>query len=271
MPLAWQPTTIRRYMSIKYSSAFNNKIYSVVRNYNKRRTRMEKRGFKQLPAPAKVSELKSRYTVRSDLINELNRLKNLGRGDILTKVENEGGARSVAWEFDYLKTNSKNAKEYFQREYERVSKRVGRFPGERTYLDTISAKIDLLDKNINYMNQSDFRSAVTAINEFATSPTRRKEQYRGFLSEVEWVMEKTGYSKDERDAFFNKFSKLTPSQFLYAYDNNDIIAKIYNLYHKDYGESEAHLTSNEDDAKASIEELIEQADEIILDAKANMD
>ena len=83
-------------------------------------------------------------------------------------------------------------------------------------------------------------------------------------------MEKTGYSKEERARFFNKFSKLTPSQFIYAYNHNDIIEKVFSLYHKDYGEEEARLT-DEENADTIIEELIQQADAIIKDAKDNMD
>ena len=120
------------------------------------------------------------------------------------------------------------------------------------------------------MNQSDFRSAITATEEFAKSPTRRKEQYREFLSEVDWVMEKTGIKPEDRDAFFKKFSKLTPSQFLYAYDNNKIIEKVYSLYHKDYGDDEGYLT-DEGDAKSTIEELMEEADDIVKDAQLNAD
>lgn len=258
-------------MAIRYNSELNNEMRRIVRNYNKRRYRMLKAGFKSIPPAAKVSELRRRYTVRTDLVKELNRLQNLRRGDILKKVETSGGIKAVSWEYSYLKDNARAAKDYFQREYERISKRVGKFPGERTYLDTVRAKIDLLDMNIKYMTQSQFRSAVTAVNEFAAAPTMRRQQYRGFLSEVDWVMEKLGYTERQRNKFFNKFSKLTPSQFVYAFDNNDIIARIYNLYHKDYGDNEAWLTTSDEDARDLVDELMEQADEIVKDAQLNMD
>lgn len=258
-------------MAIRFDREFNNQLRRDVRNYNKRRDLLEKLGYKNLPKHQYVSELKNRYRVRGDLVREMERLRNFSRGDLQKQVETEGGVKAVSWQFDYVKDNRRSAKEFYEREYERVSKRIGRFPGERTYLDTISAKINLLSKDIRYMNQSEFRSAVTSINEFAMTPTRRREHYREFLNEVDWVMEKTGYTKEERDKFFRKFNKLTTTQFLYAYDNNDIIAKIYNLYHKDYGEEDGHLTTSEEDAKSAIEELIDQADEIILDAQLNSD
>lgn len=255
-------------MAIRFDSGYNKNIRSIVANYNQRRKRMIKAGYKQVPRAALVSELKGRYSTRNELDRELNYLKNLGKKDLLRRVETSGGVKAIGWQYDYAKNNLKNAREYFVSEYKRVSKRVAKYPGERQYLDTIKNKINLLDMNIDYMNQSDFRSVITTIDEFAMSPSMRKAQYRGFLSEVDWVMEKIGYDEEKRDKFFKKFSKLTPTQFLYAYDNNDIIGKIYRLYHKDYGQEEATLTDGED-AETLMDLLTEQADVIIEDAKEN--
>lgn len=258
-------------MAINFNKNLNSRIRNDVRNFNKRRDRLERLGYKNLPKHQTVSELKKRYTVRADLERELKFLQGFTEKDLEKKVEFQGGVKAIKWEYDYLKKNTKAAIEYFQREYDRVSKRVGRFPGESMYLDTIVTKLDILNTNIRYMSQSEFRSALSAINEFRNSPTMRTAQYRGFLSEIEWVMQKIGYSEEKRNAFFKKFEQLTPSQFLYAYDNNDIIAKIYNLYHKDYGETEARLTDTEGNAEDLIDDLLEQADGIVKDAQMNMD
>lgn len=256
-------------MAIQYNKDFNAEIRNTVRNFNKKVIQAEKRGFRNLPKTVKVSELKSRYQTRGDLVREINRLKNFRRGDILTRVENQGGAKAIKWEMDFIKSNAKDAKAYFEREYERVSKRVAKYPGERLYLDTLSSKINLLEQNINYLNQPQFRSTLSAVREYYNVPANREAQYRGFLSEVEWVMEKTGISKERRDAFFKKFGKLTPSQFQYAYDNNDIISRIYALYSKN--EEEPYLTDSEENAEDLVDSLMEEADDIITDAKLNAD
>lgn len=257
-------------MAIRYSSDFNAQIRKDVRNFNRRVLRAEKRGFRNLPKQVKVSELKSRYENRSDLVRELNRLRNLRRGDILNYVENQGGVKAISWQFDYVKSNLRNAKQYFEREYERVNKRVGRFPGERQYVDNIQAKLNLLEMNIDYMNQSQFRSVLATIDEFAKSPSKRKAEYRGFLSEVDLIMQRVGVSSEQRDKFFKKFEQLSPSQFLYAYDNNDIIGRIYELADSPkYGGVE--LNTTEEDAENLVNILLEEADDIVTDAKANMD
>ena len=256
-------------MKLKISQTLNERLRSEVRNYNKRLSRLEKVGINNLPSHQKVSEIKSRYTNTNDLIKEINRLSRFNRAK-LDKVNLNDETKAAKWQIDYLKTNLEAAGEFFEQEFSRVEKKIGRFPGEKTYLDTLAAKINLLDKPINDMTQSQIRSAVAAVNEFAENPTRLKTRYRGFLSEVEWAMQKLGYSDEDREKFFNKFNKLTPSQFLYAYDNNDIIARVYELYHKDYGDEDARLTVEEEDARNIIDSLLEQADYIIKDAQDNM-
>lgn len=256
-------------MAIRYDSEYNARLAREVRNYNKRRNRAIERGFTNVPPLEKVSDLKARYTSRNDLERELNVLRQFRQKDLLERIENRGGARAISWQFDNLKANVNAAKKYFEREYERVSKRTLTYPGERTYLNNIQAKIKILELNVDYMKQEQFRSAYSAISEFVMSNEMRKAQYRGFLNEVDWLMEKLDVSNRRRDAFFKKFEGLTPQQFLYAYDNNPIIAKIYSLYHKS-SDGEAYL-KDEEDPEDMLDQLMEEADAIVKDAKDNAD
>lgn len=257
-------------MAIRFNNDLNSRIRNEVRNFNRRRDRLERLGYKNLPEHQIASDLKKRYTVRSDLERELKFLRNFKHEDLLDLVEFQGGVKAVKWEYDFLKSNAKAAIAYYQREYDRISKRVGRFPGETMLLDDIVTKLEILNTNVRYMSQSEFRSALSAIKEFQNSPSIRSRQYRGFLNVVEWAMQKLGYSEEQMDSFFKKFETLTPTQFLYAFDNNNIIARIYNLYHKDYGEIEGHLTDFEENAGELIDEFLFQADTIVNDAKQNM-
>lgn len=258
-------------MAINYTPDYNAKLRREVQNFNKKRNRAIKRGFTNVPPLQKVSDLKARYTNRNELDRELKRLQSFTQKDLTNKIENRGGAKAIAWDYQNLKTNAKAAKGYFEREYERVSKRTGRFPGERLYLDNIKAKMDLLDLNLAYMTQSQFNSAKAAINEFSKSIAQKNAEYRGFLSEVDWVMETLNIPNDQRDAFFKKFQGLTANQFLYAYDNNDIIGRVYQLYLKPKDGGEATLNTSEEDAEDLIGTLMEEADDIVEDAKKNAD
>lgn len=257
-------------MAIRYNKQYNKEIARVVKNFNETRNRAIKNNYKNVPPLVKVSDLKARYTTRAELNKELTRLKKFKADELLKTIENRGGAKAVKWEFNYLKGNLKNAEEYYKREYDRAIKRAGKYVGERQYVDNIKAKLDLLQTDIAYMNQSQFKSAMATIREYVAAPSHLKAQYRGFLNEVEWVMQQIGYSKEKRDKIFDKFSTLTPSQFLYAYDNNDMIARIYRLYHKN-NDTDPILTDTHENAEELLDNFVEQIDVIVDEAKTNMD
>lgn len=257
-------------MSIRYDKELNSRIRREVDNFNKKRKRAIQRGFRQLPPAMKVSELKARYTVRNDLNRELNRLRKFNITDALKKVETQGGIDSTAWEMKYLKGNVRNARDYFQRELNRASKRVAKFPGEAERVNNIRAKIDALDIDLAYMNQEQFRSARRAIFEYVEAPAKRKAGYRGFLTEVDLVMQRLGYSQDDIDSVLDKFNELNPDQFLYAYDHFDIISRIYELADSPiYGGLK--LNTSEKDAENLVDTLMEQVDGVITDAKNNVE
>ena len=257
-------------MAIRYNKELNARLRREVDNFNKKRKRAIQRGFRQLPPAMKVSELKARYTVRSDLDRELNRLRKFNITNALERVETQGGIDSTSWELKYLKGNVRNARDYFQRELNRASKRVAKFPGEAERVNNIRAKIDILDIDLSYMNQEQFRSAKRAIFEYVEAPAKRKAGYRGFLTEVDLVMQRLGYSQDEIDSVLNKFNKLNPVQFLYAYDHFDIISRVYELADSPtYGGLKMNTT--DEDAENLVDTLMEQVDGIITDAKNNVD
>ena len=255
-------------MAIRYNKELNARLRREVDNFNKKRKRAIQRGFRQLPPAMKVSELKARYTVKSDLDCEINRLRKFNITDALERVETQGGIDSTAWELKYLKGNVRNARDYFERELKRVSKRVAKFPGEAERLNNIKAKIDILDIDLSYMDQEQFRSAKRAIFEYVEAPAKRRAGYRGFLSEVDLVMQRLGYSSDEIDSILNKFNKLNPEQFLYAYDHFDIISRVYELADSPtYGGLK--MNTSDKDAEDLIDTLKRDADKIIKDAKKN--
>ena len=255
-------------MTIRYSKELNARLRREVDNFNKKRKRAIQRGFRQLPPVMKVSELKARYTVKSDLDRELNRLRKFNITNALERVETQGGIDSTSWELKYLKGNVRNARDYFERELKRVSKRVAKFPGEAERLNNIKAKIDILDIDLSYMDQEQFRSARRAIFEYVEAPAKRRAGYRGFLSEVDLVMQRLGYSQDEIDSVLNKFNKLNPEQFLYAYDHFDIISRVYELADSPtYGGLK--MNTSDKDAEDLIDTLKRDADKVIKDAKKN--
>lgn len=251
-------------MAIRYDKSYNAEIARTVKNFNQKRNRAIKRGFKSIPAPIKVSDLKARYTSRQEMNKQLAQLRNFGiRKDTLKYVENEGGATAIQWEFDYLKSNVKAAKEFFNKEYRLVSSKVGDFPGERMRLDSIAKKLSTLDLDIAYMNQAQFNSYRAAIKEYINKPKKYSASYRGFLSEVEKVMTLVGISETAKNEFFEKLSVLTPEQFNKLYQTSDLISRIYELADSPEYEGTIKLNTSKDEARELIDTLLEETDDLI--------
>lgn len=254
-------------MAIRYDANYNAKINRVVKNFNQKRNRAIKRGFKSVPPPIKVSELKARYTTRKDLNKQLDILSKFAHGrDVLNMIENQGGARAIAWEFDYLKANEKLARDFFVREYKRLAPKTVNFPGEKMRLDNIKYKIDMLDLDITTMSQSQFNTYKSSIKEFVNKPKNYAAGYRGFLSQVERVMRYLNFDDDTIDRFFDKFSALSPEQFHKLYEDSDLISRIYEIADSPiYGEMK--LNSSDEDAEKLIDTLMEETDDLVKKAQ----
>lgn len=174
---------------------------------------------------------------------------------------------AVDWEYKNIKANLNAARMFHRREYDRVAKRVGRFPGERLRLNAIAAKISLLDKDINYLSQNEFKSYKSAVNEYINFPIRVEKGYKGFLSEIGVVMNNLNFSDERREAILNKFQELTPDQLFYAYNNNELIGRIYELIDSPIYNKTGKMNEDEEYAEDLLETLEEELDDIIEDAK----
>lgn len=257
-------------MAIRYDKSYNAKIAQVVKRFNEKRNRAIKRGFKDVPAPIKVSDLKARYTTRSEMNKQLTQLsKFASRGyDVLKEVENQGGAKAIKWELSYLKSNLELSKEYYKKQYALIASKVGDFPGERMRLDTISKKLSTLELDLAYMTQSQFNSYRAAIKEFINKPKKMMAGYRGFLKEVDNVMTMVGIKEDKKKLFFSKIDTLTPEQFNYLFEKSDIVSRVYDLADSPTYEHGIKLNTTEDIAEDLIETLLEETDDLVKKAKA---
>lgn len=259
-------------MAIRYDDGLNKELRRVVHNFNQKRKRAIKRGYHYLPPIQYVSELKARYDTKSDLLRELKYLErfNLKRDQALKVVETSGGAKAIKWEWDYLKAHEKQAKKFFQKEYNLIASKVGDFPGERMRLNTIAKKIDTLDLDLAYMSQSQFNSYRSAINEVVNKPLKYAAGYRGFLSEVEGVMKMVGIPDADIKKFFNNIDTLTPDQFHYLYEKSDLVSRVFELADSPEYDGTLKLNTTEDAATDLINTLIEESDMLVDEAKQGM-
>lgn len=263
-------------MAIRYNPKYNAEIRRIVHNFNQNRKRAELAGVpkNQLPNPVKVSEIKATFSNRSELNKELTRLSNFSRKSLKNIVETEGGASATKWSINYLKAHTEEARKHFKDRQKLLQQKIKNgFPAESLKLENVNAKLDILNQNIENLSQSEFRSYGSAINEYLKYSNRSVRGYRGFLSEVEWVMDNVGISKEEKKKFFNKFKELSPEQFQYLYDNADLINKIYMMVdsptHGKSKSKEPTLNTDMEDAETQINTLLEEVDLLVAEAQDN--
>lgn len=256
-------------MAIRFDPAYNAEIRRVVRNFNQKRNRAIKRGYKYLPPKMTVSELKSRYTSRSQLNRDLNALKRFNReGDKALKVvETSGGAKAIKWEYDYLKRNLQYAKEFYDREIEDAARLdTPMMVAKAEYINNLRSKRDYLNLELAELSQSQFRTFRNTINEYLYANERNMSGYRNWMNEVELIMRNLGYDNKTINKFFEGFNELSPRQFLTMYRQSQLVSRIYELYipTKDHS---FRLSTTEEDAKDLINTFMVEKDEMIKKAK----
>ena len=259
-------------MAIRFTPKYNAEIRRGVYNFNQTRKRAIDAGVpkSKLPNSVKVSELKSRFKTRDELNRELKRLQNFSRKSLSEIVETEGGASITKWNLNYLKAHTEAAKQYLMKRREIFANKIKNgFPGERMNLDNVESKLNILNLDLNTVSSQQLKSYEAIINEYLKYPNRGLRGYRGFLSEVDWVMGNVGISEEQKKVFFDKFKQLTPEEFQYMYDSSDLINRIYMLVDSPIHGGIESITMNASSkaARELIDTLFEEVDELIAEAK----
>ena len=257
-------------MAIRYTKSYNKEIRDTVRHFNSVRKTLSKKGIKLTPSPIKVSELKARYQTRRDLNKELNLLNKVSSSSdrLLKEVETSGGATVIKWNLDYLKQNTKNAIEYFEWEKKLELQKNPVYPHEKERLNEIEENLNILQTDVDYMNQTQFREYSGAVSEYFQIQKHMKTGYRGFLWQVENAMRLTGYENEDINKLFDKLKTLNPSEFHEWYRTNDLVNRIYELVNSPGNGNEMKLTTSNEDAKILLDTLFEELDEDIAKLKS---
>lgn len=252
-------------MAIRYDKDYNAKINRVVRNFNQKRNRAIKRGFKYVPPALTVSELKARYENRADLNRELRLISkfNKDKDEALKVIETTGGAKAIKWEMDYLKANIRNAKEYYDREISKVQHLDTEMNvTKKEYLNNLITKRNYLDLELAQLDPSQLRTYRKTIDEYLYANERKAQGYRNWMTEVEQIMRILGYSNETIDEFFEGFDELTPEQFLRMYQQSAIVSRIYELYIPT-NDGSFKLSTTEDDARDLIDTFMLEKQQMI--------
>lgn len=257
-------------MSIRYDKKLNKQINRVVHNFNQNRNRAIKRGLKNAPPLVRVSDLKARYTSRSELGKELRRLSNF-KGDALKSIETQGGATAIKWELEHLKAITKEAKKFYDREILSERRYLAKFPntrdiGKEERLNALLSKREFLDLELAQLNQQAYKTYRATVYEYTDVHRRDQRAYRGFLSEVEFVMKNLQMPDEEITKFMNNFKVLSPREFIYLFNTSDLISRVYELADSP-STGGIKLNTTEADARVLLDTLIEEQDMLIKQAQ----
>lgn len=250
-------------MAIHFDADYNAEIKRIVYNFNRKRNRAIKRGFRNVPDKQYVSELKSRYDTREDLNRELSNLEMYNKmGSAVNEViETLGGGRLTQYEMNYLKSNLASTKAFFDRQikeakdlFESDTNSIAR----REYLFNLQEKRKFLELDIDYLDQSAIKTFQKYERQAQTYNLDRARKYRSFLAIVDQAMSMVGFSNQAKDTFFSKFNELTPAEFVKLYQRSNLLQRVYELY-----VSKDQLSTDDDDATRILSLLIERIDEEI--------
>lgn len=261
-------------MSIKYTPEDNDRIRRIVNTYNaKVRSAHSKDKIpkKRLPELASIATIKKSYNKRADLNRELKNLQLFSK--TLTEVvdENEMNGPVTKYDIELIKANRKAASNYFKKQIELIKSTMkGYSPIQQQRIDLIQEHVDLLDDmDLGKATLSELKSMERYVDKYRRNFERQASGYRGFLSEVEVIMDRVGVSEAKKEEFFNKLSKLNSEEFYQLYEKYDIIDAIYRLADSPkYTGGEWIIYDDGERAGQLVDELLEDIDVMIESVKA---
>ena len=249
-------------MSINFTDSLNQRIQRVVEQYNSRR-RSALKSHRQTDVPPRVTvkQLKTNYLELDDLLRELDTLEAFSA----TKLSYDPLEKVSEYDKEVIALNKKATIQFMEQKKAILERRIAKGKlNYRTTLENLQLNLDIMRKPEITATSSELYAQLAQVRKYRENFGRRAGGYRGFLSEVEFVMKNVGIPKSERDAFFNKFSKLNPNQFELVYEEYGIVERVYDLAGSPpYGEAEIEMNADADYAKILIEEMMSQADEMV--------
>ena len=263
-------------MAIRYTPEYNKRITNIVRNYNRaviKSNKSDKIRKDKLPETVSVKMLKKSYTRKADLERELRTLERFSRESAKTSY-----AIGISnYDIQTIRANKRATIKYFENISNIIkSKDLQNRPSEQARLKTIEKNLKILRKSTTSATEDELEAMSAYVDKYRKSFERQATGYRGFMSEVEAVIDRVNEGADEKDKiteemkeeFFNKFSKLNQEEFYELYERSDLIKRVYMLADSPKytgGELQLHLTENK--ARNLMHTLLEEADILVNQVK----
>lgn len=217
-------------MSRKYTPEFNAYARRVVKSFNQRVMRAEKRGLKNLPNLRKVRELKAMFTTEEDLKKELASLRefNENRNALDQKLLGED-ARLTNWEFEYIRDNMDELKEYYDREIEKARKRYANEPFDMAIRDDVlnlEQRRQYLNRNLLELSKSELATFRKYLSQYKGRNRTDVNFYDYYFDAFDFLARVSGVEKNKIRYVKERINSLTPEQFYEFYKQHSEMKNI---------------------------------------------
>lgn len=251
----------------RYSSDFNAYARRVVKSFNQRIMRAERRGMKNLPSLRSVRELKAMFETEDDLKKELSELRKFNENRDALRIKELGNeARITNWEFDYIKDNLQDLKSYYDRELEKARQRYENQPfnmGIREDVLNLEERRMYLDRNLLELNKSELATFKRYLSNYQGRNRRDINFYDRFFEGFDFLMRVSGVDKSKIRYIQNRINSLTPSQFYELYKQHDVMGELFDVVSSpERGEYYRKVREYEEEQKKKV------AEELGVDAEA---
>ncbi len=214
----------------RYTPEFNAYARRVVKSFNQRVMRAEKRGLKNLPNLRSVRELKAMFTTEADLKKELASLRefNENRNALDQKLLGED-ARLTNWEFDYIRDNLDELKEYYDREIQKARNRYKNEPFDMAIRDDVlnlEQRRQYLNRNLLELSKSELATFRKYLSQFKGRNRTDVNFYDYYFEAFDFLARVSGVEKRKINYVKDRINSLTPEQFYDFYKQHSEMKNI---------------------------------------------
>ena len=217
----------------RYSSDFNAYARRVVKSFNQRVMRAERRGMKNLPSLRSIRELKAMFETEDDLKKELSELRKFNENRDALRIKELGNeAKITTWEFDYIKDNLQDLKSYYDRELEKARQRYENQPfnmGIREDVLNLEERRTYLDRNLLELNKSELMTFKRYLSNYQSRNRRDINFYDKFFEGFDFLMRVSGVDKSKIKYVQDSINSLTSSQFYELYKQHDVMGELFDV------------------------------------------
>ena len=217
----------------RYTPEFNAYARRVVKSFNQRVMRAEKRGLKNLPSLRSVRELKAMFATENDLKKELASLREFNENrDALEQKQLGAETRLTKWEFNYIRDNLDDLKSYYDRELEKARARYADQPfsmGIREDVLNLEQRRQYLDRNLLELSKSELATFRKYLSNWQGRNRRDINFYDRYFEGFDFVMRVSGVEKSKINYIRDRINSLTPQQFYELYKQHDVMGDLFDL------------------------------------------